>query len=284
MWDTLLIETQPTNSIFDIKFINENIGWAVGGAYPGWGNIIMKTTDGGNIWITQLENYFSEPIASCSFVSEQIGWVTFAGIIFNPVGIMNTTNGGIEWDMQYIADSLSMESINSIIFIEDHTGWAAGFRYLNSPESRILHTSDGGIIWQTQNVTTKAALNSIFFINEYEGWAVGDSGLILHTTTGGGVSVEEETNGIPNKYNLTQNYPNPFNPSTKIKYSIPQISNVTIKVFDILGNEIETLVNEEKHTGVYEITWYAEEIPSGVYFYQLKAGDFVESKKMVLLK
>ena len=85
-------------------------------------------------------------------------------------------------------------------------------------------------------------------------------------------------------FRLNQNYPNPFNPSTKIKYSIPQSSNVVIKVFDILGNEIETLVNEEKPTGTYEITWYAENLPSGVYFYRLHAGDFVGTKKMVLLK
>ncbi|MCW8803295.1 MAG: T9SS type A sorting domain-containing protein [Ignavibacteriaceae bacterium] len=96
-------------------------------------------------------------------------------------------------------------------------------------------------------------------------------------------SVEQETT-LPTEYILSQNYPNPFNPSTKIKYSVPQSSNVVIKVFDILGNEIETLVNEEKSVGTYEITWYAENLPSGVYFYQLKAGSFIETKKMVLLK
>jgi len=89
---------------------------------------------------------------------------------------------------------------------------------------------------------------------------------------------------VPDEFNLSQNYPNPFNPSTKIRYSVPQSSNVIIKVFDILGNEIETLVNEEKHTGTYEITWYAEQLPSGIYFYKLQADSFVETKKMVLLR
>ena len=91
---------------------------------------------------------------------------------------------------------------------------------------------------------------------------------------------------------LSNNYPNPFNPSTKIKYSVPQPSNVVIKVFDILGNEIETLINEEKTSGTYEVTWYAENLPSGVYFYQLRAVDpstgsgqsFIQTKKMVLMK
>jgi hypothetical protein len=89
---------------------------------------------------------------------------------------------------------------------------------------------------------------------------------------------------IPNRFKISQNYPNPFNPNTKIKYSIPQSSNVIIKVFDILGNEIETLVSEEKQTGTYEITWYAENLPSGIYFCRLQAGYYVDTKKMLLLR
>ena len=85
-------------------------------------------------------------------------------------------------------------------------------------------------------------------------------------------------------FQLSQNYPNPFNPSTKIKYSIPQSSNVIIKVFDVLGNEIETIVNEEKSAGEYEVEFNAVNLPSGIYFYKLHAGNFVETKKMILLK
>ena len=101
----------------------------------------------------------------------------------------------------------------------------------------------------------------------------------------GATFVEEEMkNSLPNLYALEQNYPNPFNPSTKIRYSVPQSSNVMLKIFDILGNEIETLVNEEKQIGTYELTWYAKDLPSGVYFYQIRAGSFVKTKKMLLLK
>jgi len=101
--------------------------------------------------------------------------------------------------------------------------------------------------------------------------------------------VADYNNGNEIRFELKQNYPNPFNPSTKIKYSIPPIGtqravSVQIKVYDVLGNEIETLVNEEKPVGTYEITWYAGQLPSGVYFYQLQAGSFVETKKMLLLK
>ncbi len=97
------------------------------------------------------------------------------------------------------------------------------------------------------------------------------------------VSVQKNTNEITSFY-LSQNYPNPFNPTTEVRYSIPQTSKIVIKVFDILGNEIETLVNEEKHIGTYELTWNAEQLPSGIYFYRLQAGSFVETKKMVLMK
>jgi len=98
------------------------------------------------------------------------------------------------------------------------------------------------------------------------------------------VGVKNQVLEVPNKYDLSQNYPNPFNPATKIRYSIPNTSKVLIKVYDVLGNEIATLVNEEKPIGIYEITWYAEKLSSGIYFYRLQAGNFREIKKMVLMK
>jgi photosystem II stability/assembly factor-like uncharacterized protein len=83
---------------------------------------------------------------------------------------------------------------------------------------------------------------------------------------------------------LEQNYPNPFNPTTTISYTIPVNGTVTLKVFDIIGKEIVTLVNEEKHTGEYEIEFNAIDLPSGIYFYKLQAGQLLETKKMILLK
>jgi len=98
------------------------------------------------------------------------------------------------------------------------------------------------------------------------------------------VSVKASNFAPPDGYILAQNYPNPFNPTTTIKYSIDQASDVQIKVFDVLGDEISTLVNEEKPAGAYEVTWNASDFPSGVYFYTLQAGEFLSSKKMILLK
>ncbi len=88
----------------------------------------------------------------------------------------------------------------------------------------------------------------------------------------------------PTEFNLAQNYPNPFNPATTIQYSIPKASNVEVKVYDVLGNEVATLVDEYKESGRYEVNFDASKLSSGIYFYKLQAGSFVETKKMILLK
>jgi len=98
-----------------------------------------------------------------------------------------------------------------------------------------------------------------------------------------GLDVEQEEMVI-HKFELSQNYPNPFNPTTKIKYLIPEISFVRIKVYDVLGNEVVTLVNEEKPVGSYEIKFDGTGLTSGIYFSRLQAGSFVETKKMILIK
>jgi len=92
------------------------------------------------------------------------------------------------------------------------------------------------------------------------------------------------TIGKPMTFVIEQNYPNPFNPVTTIKYRIPELSFVTLKVYDVLGKDIATLVNGEKPAGTYDITWNAENFPSGVYFYRLQAGEFIKTKKMLLIK
>jgi hypothetical protein len=97
----------------------------------------------------------------------------------------------------------------------------------------------------------------------------------------------------PKEFSLEQNYPNPFNPSTRIEFIVPanviesetkKFQLVTLKVYDVLGNEIATLVNEEKPAGSYDVKFDASQLSSGIYFYKLKAGSFVGTKKMLLLK
>jgi hypothetical protein len=89
---------------------------------------------------------------------------------------------------------------------------------------------------------------------------------------------------LPNNSQLLQNYPNPFNPTTTIEFSIPKTTYVSLKIYDVLGREIATLASERMNAGTYMKTWNASNIPSGVYFYRLNAGQFVETKKLMLLK
>ncbi len=97
------------------------------------------------------------------------------------------------------------------------------------------------------------------------------------TDVSGGLSV-------PTEFKLEQNYPNPFNPATIIKFSVPQMERVNLKVYDLLGREVATLVNEEKAPGSYEVKFDGSNLASGTYFYRLQAGDFVQVKKMMLMK
>jgi hypothetical protein len=88
----------------------------------------------------------------------------------------------------------------------------------------------------------------------------------------------------PSDYELGQNYPNPFNPNTNIEFKIPKEGMVTLKVYDILGHELTVLMDEKLHPGKFNVRWDADNFPSGVYYYKLQAGDFSETKKMILLK
>ena len=97
-------------------------------------------------------------------------------------------------------------------------------------------------------------------------------------------SNEIEVEIVPKKFTLYQNYPNPFNPSTKIRYQLPKETKVTIKIYDILGVEVISLVDEKKESGYYEVELNGIDLSSGTYFYRIIAGDFVEVKKMVLMK
>ena len=100
----------------------------------------------------------------------------------------------------------------------------------------------------------------------------------------GKVSDSFRLNQIPEKFELYQNYPNPFNPTTTIKYDIIKAQDVKLSVYDILGREVATLVNTQQQAGSYEVKFDATNFSSGIYFYQLKAGDFIDTKKMLMIK
>jgi hypothetical protein len=97
-------------------------------------------------------------------------------------------------------------------------------------------------------------------------------------------SVHQSESSIPLKFQLFHYYPNPFNPTTTIRFSLPQRSHVTLKVFDVLGREVATLVNGELKTGQHSVVFDAKILPNGVYFYRLTAGPFVQQQKMIVVK
>ena len=100
---------------------------------------------------------------------------------------------------------------------------------------------------------------------------------------------EDQVVSLPENFHLHQNFPNPFNPSTTIRYSIVEPGNVSIKIYDVLGREVKTLVNEVRTVGTYSSTWngynnFGNKVSSGIYFYRMESGSFIEAKKMILLK
>jgi len=131
-----------------------------------------------------------------------------------------------------------------------------------------------------ESIMTGLPLYGISSVQILKGCVI--NGIVYGDTTL--TNIKEEEHSFKTNYQLCQNYPNPFNPSTKISYQLPKAGNITLKVFDVLGKEVTTLVNEYKNIGRYEIEFNANNLPSGVYFYQLKAGNFVQTKKMILIK
>jgi photosystem II stability/assembly factor-like uncharacterized protein len=266
-----------TSQLWDVFFINELQGWTIG-------KEIFKTTDGGNNWVDVTPSgHIFNFLTTIQFVDELTGWTTG-----DNGTLLKSTDGGYTWFSQWSISDYGMIHFRELNFIDNMYGWVIG------NEGPVYGTTDGGENWILQfRSYNDYRLWSIFMLDQSTGWIAGQysssgqpqRGIVLKTNTGGFTYVEEkEINLVAEDYLLSQNFPNPFNPSTKIRYSIPETSKVVIKVNDILGNEIATLVKEDKPSGTYEITWNANNISSGIYFYRLQVGGYIETKKMVLLR
>jgi hypothetical protein len=170
-------------------------------------------------------------------------------------------------------DTVILFDINTRILIYRLDGLI--FRYINfSDKFGMYHLDSPG-----EPPGTKQWSTNVYY------------GIIGGEEFGNLVSVDETEPALPTKFLLSQNYPNPFNPSTSIQYAVSSLPTgqagrqfVSLKVYDVLGNEIATLVNEELPAGEYEVEFDGSKLPSGIYFYQLKAGNFIETKKMILLR
>jgi len=155
--------------------------------------------------------------------------------------------------------------------------------------NQFINLSNFTNFWISTEYSTSYAYNmSLYYSDNYidiTGYSMG-FGYSVRCTKNGATDVNDHSSNstLPKSIDLFQNYPNPFNPSTKISWQLPVGSPASLKVYDILGREVATLVNEFKLAGKYETEFNAEALPSGVYFYRIQAGSFVETKKMILLK
>ena len=234
---------------------------------------MLKTTNGGSNW-TMHSMGTSSALLGITFIDE------YNGIVVGQNGlILKTSDGGDTW---FYRNSATSKDLNKVAFIDALNGTIAG-NY-----GTILNTTDGGNTWSSQISKTNKNLYDVCLTSSFTRYVVGENGTILKTINGGIITeLEEDPNSNSNSaksYYLSQNYPNPFNPSTRIHYSVISTQIVSVNVYDLLGREIETLVNEEKLAGEYEVEFNGANLPSGIYFYQLKAGDYIETKKMVLIR
>jgi photosystem II stability/assembly factor-like uncharacterized protein len=264
-------------------FLNSQTGWAAG-------SNIFKTTNGGDSWYQQSnssEGFFKKVY----FTSELNGW-TFKIRTWGDNYIYRTTNGGLNWTQvkhiyMEIGDILVVDSLNAIIVGES----------IYDSDS-LMRTYNGGLNWFALHGVSKERFWTSATLKSNKFWLGGTGGAILRTTDLGGnpIGVNKNSKNTPSTFALSQNYPNPFNPVTKIKYSLPNPSpansginsggavHVKLIIYDILGREIETLVDENKKPGNYEMDWDGSRFSSGVYFYKLVTDDWIATKKMVLIK
>jgi len=242
----------------------------------------QRTTDGGTTWNPATLNNFTPYFATKDF--EDVAKIDESrAVAIGDKFICITTDKGANWN--YIDHGLNNidSGFYKIAFSSDTLG------YVMQYDGTILKTTDLGVSW-TRDAT---------YFNQYYFFAasINQSGKLMLGTSTGYILGEETPTGISGEENLLteflleQNYPNPFNPNTKIRYSIqasPEETSVKLKVFDVLGNMVTTLIDEYKPAGNYEVEFQStigsRQLASGVYYYRLSIGSQIQTRKMILLK
>jgi photosystem II stability/assembly factor-like uncharacterized protein len=266
-----------------VNFLDKSKGWALVSDCidPLSITYIYRTQNGGRNWfnIGQMYNLHSEIIC----ITKDTLWAS-------PGGFAISTDGGINWKLnvfwgRWISDIASIDGLQ---------GWITTSRNIGQGEEDfILYTSDGGENWSECYYNDGPYISCLENYQDKYLWAAGVGGNIIRYSKYS-TPVEDDNITLPAQTELLQNYPNPFNPYTTIKFTIPVVgaySNTPLRlvVYDILGREINTLVNENKIAGEYSVIWdgkdnFGRDVPSGIYFCNLKYGDISKSKKMILVK
>jgi photosystem II stability/assembly factor-like uncharacterized protein len=255
-----------------IDFFDGNIGWALGSSFVTENSptYIYKTTNGGSVW-EELATVYTKPLRELYCIDKNTLWVSW-------IYYLVSHDGGYNWTFDSDLNTYSMLASSPI---NNKAGWIYTYNII-AQISQILFTSSYGASWIEDLDLRGKYVNSMTNIDGEFLWIVGNNGFIKHRQS---TPTDIENNYMQiDKFDLFQNYPNPFNPTTKISYQIPTSENVKITVYDLLGNEVAELVNENKNVGNYEVEFKANNLSSGVYFYQITAGNFIQSKKMILLR
>jgi hypothetical protein len=259
-----------------------NVVFATGSKFSAPYEQICRSTNGGLDWEGILVDtvywvygvYFTS--ANTGYIAGYRGRDATPNVYYHEGQVFKTTNGGNNWVLK-LADSSSI--FTSLFFVDQNTGFVVG-----THSGTLGKTTDAGESWRISRDVIFAGMWSVYFADANTGVAVGENYIIRTTNGGEPIGIKPIGTEIPNEFKLYQNYPNPFNPNSKIKFQISKSSIVTLKVYDVLGKEIQTLVNEKLSPGTYEVTFNGSNLPSGVYFYRLTAVDFNETKKLILLK
>ena len=287
VWKTTAVQTASTSSgwtqIATTSIISgsvSSIGISKNNAekiYIGTSNgkIHVTTNNGVNWTSTTGFPYVSD--LWVDFNDDDVCYATFGGV--NPAThVLKTTNGGANWFT--ITSNLPNIGVNSIV------------KRQATPQMLFVGT-DVGVFQSTNEGADWVVFNTGFPNVEVYDLKYKEGPKVLMAATHGrgcftfdisAIVNINNINGTPDKFSLSQNYPNPFNPVTKVEFGILKSGFVSLKVYDVLGNEIKTLVNENRPAGKYEAEFDGSSLSSGVYFYRLSAGEFVETKSMLLVK
>lgn len=226
---------------------------------------IYKSSNGGFTWSNyETPNFYT----SVWFINNSVGMTS------SYINAGLSTNAGAFWNQVAIPGGGSYYSLAG--------SGANDFWYVS--HGYIYHTEDFGTSWTSEMVTFDQFFEIEFMTigQSVIGYAGGANGSIARYE--GTISSVNSIQHVSSEYSLGQNYPNPFNPKTTIIYSLPVSGHVSIKVFDVLGREVTELINDHIGAGTHSINFDALNFTSGIYFYQLQSGDFIETKRLVLLK
>ena len=259
-----------------------NIFLGAGNPFGGGDAGVFLSTNSGTSWTEVKAGLTNTNVMSLAVSGEKL----FAGTY--PSGVFLSTNNGASW----APANTPFSEFSEMLRVGPNLFAGTGSPY--SPGGDGVFLSTNGTTWTTVNAgLTDTSVHAL---------AVADTNLFAGTQTGVWrhplsemiTSVERLSYELPAHFILDQNYPNPFNPSTNIKFQVPNANHVTLKVYDVLGREVRTLVNENLQAGSYEVTFSAEGgsasggdatgLASGVYLYRLDAGTFVETKNLILMR